>query len=93
MERGTALEEEKFYSEVERLRRIHLERPGLESELRIEAKVTDPSARLVTDHNPGQVEIPPLPDPSDMQPSKVPKDRPRLSSAALGVSIHSYCPL
>ena len=54
-EHGIAIEEEKFHREVELQRRSNLEQPALESETRIEAKVTDHNTRLVIDHNARQV--------------------------------------
>ena len=57
MEHGRATEEEEFYREVELQRRNNLEQPALESELRIEEKVTDHNARLMTDHKTRQITI------------------------------------
>ena len=91
MEHGRAKEEEEFHRGVERQRRIYLEQPALESEARIEAKLTNHNKRLVTDHNTrevteentglvtdhhtGQVGMPTLHDPLEMRSSKVPKVR------------------
>ena len=80
IEHGIALEEEKLHREVELKRRSNLEQPALESETRIEAKVTDHNTRLVTDHHIGQLRRPSFHDPLDMRSSKVPEDRSRLSS-------------
>ena len=80
IEHGIALEEEKLHREVELKRRSNLEQPALESETRIEAKVTDHNTRLVTDHHIGQLRRPSFHDPLDMRSSKVPEDRSRFSS-------------
>ena len=55
IEHGIALEEEEFHREVDLQRRSNLDQPALESETRIEAKVTDHNTRLLTDHNARQV--------------------------------------
>ena len=96
MERGRAIEEKEFHKEVERQRRLYLEQPALESETRFERRSTDDiktevtyhntglktdyNTGLLKDHNTGQAGMPHLHDPLDMRSSKVPKDRPRISS-------------
>ena len=80
IEHGIALEEEKLHREVELKRRSNLEQPALESETRIEAKVTDHNTRLVTDHHIGQLRRPSFHDPLDMRSSKLPENRSRFSS-------------
>ena len=88
MERERAIEEKEFHKEVERQRRIYTEQLALESETRFERRsaddikteVTYHNTGLLTDHNTGQAGIPHLHDTLDMRSSKVPKDRPRISS-------------
>ena len=81
MEHGRAIEEEEFYREVERQQRqIHVVQPALESETRFERRNADGFKTEVADHHIGKVRRQSLHDPFDMRPSKVPKDRPRLSS-------------
>ena len=88
MERERALEEKEFHKEVERQRRIYMEQLALECETRFERRsaddikteVTYHNTGLLTDHNTGQAGMPRLHDTLDMRSSKVPKDRPRISS-------------
>ena len=88
MERERAIEEKEFHKEVERQRRIYMEQLALESETRFERRsaddikteVTYHNTALKTDHNTGQAGMPRLHDTLDMRSSKVPKDRPRISS-------------
>ena len=88
MERERAIEEKEFHKEVERQRRIYMEQLALESETRFERRsaddikteVTYHNTGLLTDHNTGQAGMPRLHDTLDMRSSKVPKDRPRISS-------------
>ena len=96
MERERAIEEKEFHKEVERQRRIYLGQPALESETRFERRSaddiktevtyhntglkTDYNTGLLTDHNTRQAGMPHLHDPLDTRSSKVPKDRPHISS-------------
>ena len=88
MERERAIEEIEFHKEVERQRRIYMEQLVLESETRFERRsaddikteVTYHNTGFLTDHNTGQAGMPHLHDTLDMRSSKVPKDRPRISS-------------
>ena len=88
MERERAIEEKEFQKEVERQRRIYMEQLALESETRFERRsaddikteVTYHNTGLLTDHNTGQAGMPRLHDTLDIRSSKVPKDRPRISS-------------
>ena len=88
MERERAIEEKEVHKEVERQRRIYMEQLALESETRFERRsaddikteVTYHNTGLLSDHNTGQAGMPHLHDTLDMRSSKVPKDRPRISS-------------
>ena len=88
MERERAIEEKEFHKEVERQRRIYMEQLALESETHFERRsaddikteVTYHNTGLLTDHNAGQAGMPHLHDTLDMRSSKVPEDRPRISS-------------